>query len=621
MAVVKSSNINITDLDFDSVEASLKEYLKGQSTLKDYDFEGSNISVLIDLLAYSSHISAFNANMVASEMFLDTAQIRKNVVSRAKEIGYTPSSKTASKATFDLTVNSPTIAGQTPSTLTITRGHRFNTVYDGVTYTFISLDNKTITPDGGQFKFSALDVHQGSLTSDIYVYDSQESNQRFSLLNPNVDTSTISVSVNSNNIVTSWTKAADLVNVTSSSRNYFLQESDEGLYQIYFGDGILGAQPKDGDTITISYLVVDSVYANGASTFSMLDSINGNSDVSFTNTISSSGGKDGESIDSIKFSANKFYTSQNRLVTVADFKAKLQELYPGADSIAVWGGEDNDPVAYGRVYVSVKPSQFSNNLTSSEKSVLKTSLKNLSMLTVRPEVVDSEILQILLTTNFKFDPTKTSKSQSALETLVKAAIISYDNNNLSGFDTIFRHSQLLGSIDEVEPSILSNITTLKLRRNVSATVDGTASGYTVQFGNALYNPHAGHNSSSGGILESTAFKVSGDTNDYQFDDDGNGNVRRYYLSGSTRIYKDNNAGTITYSSGKVTINSLTLASTANTDSSIDFTVIPNSNDVISNRNQLLDITASEISVTGVADTVASGETSAGVGYTTTSSYS
>ena len=243
------------------------------------------------------------------------------------------------------------------------------------------------------------------------------------------------------------------------------------------------------------------------------------------------------------------------------------------------------------------------------------------MLTVRPEVVDSEILQILLTTNFKFDPTKTSKSQSALETLVKAAIISYDNNSLSGFDTIFRHSQLLGSIDEVEPSILSNITTLKLRRNVSATIDGTASGYTVQFGNALYNPHAGHNSSSGGILESTAFKVSGDTNDYQFDDDGNGNVRRYYLSGSTRIYKDNNAGTITYSSGKVTINSLTLASTANTDSSIDFTVIPNSNDVISNRNQLLDITASEISVTGVADTVASGETSAGVGYTTTSSYS
>ena len=621
MAVVKSSNINITDLDFDSVEASLKEYLKGQSTLKDYDFEGSNISVLIDLLAYSSHISAFNANMVASEMFLDTAQIRKNVVSRAKEIGYTPSSKTASKATFDLTVNSPTIAGQTPSTLTITRGHRFNTVYDGVTYTFISLDNKTITPDGGQFKFSALDVYQGSLTSDIYVYDSQEANQRFSLLNPNVDTSTISVSVNSNNIVTSWTKAADLVNVTSSSRNYFIQESDEGLYQIYFGDGILGAQPKDGDTITISYLVVDSVYANGASTFSMLDSINGNSDVSFTNTISSSGGKDGESIDSIKFSANKFYTSQNRLVTVSDFKAKLQELYPGADSIAVWGGEDNDPVAYGRVYVSVKPSQFSNNLTSSEKSVLKTSLKNLSMLTVRPEVVDSEILQILLTTNFKFDPTKTSKSQSALETLVKAAIISYDNNNLSGFDTIFRHSQLLGSIDEVEPSILSNITTLKLRRNVSATIDGTASGYTVPFGNALYNPHAGHNSSSGGILESTVFKVSGDINDYQFDDDGNGNVRRYSLVDSVRVYKDNNAGTIDYSTGKVTINSLTLASTANTDSSIDFTVIPSSNDVISNRNQLLDITASEISVTGVADTVASGETSAGVGYTTTSSYS
>ena len=621
MATVNSSNINITDLDFDSVEASLKEYLKGQSILKDYDFEGSNLAVLVDLLAYSSHISAFNANMVASEMFLDTAQIRKNVISRAKEIGYTPASKTAAKATFDLTVNSPTIAGSTPTSLTILRGHRFNTVYDGQNYTFVSLDNKTISPVGTQFKFEALDVFQGSLTSDIYVYDGQETNQRFVLVNPNVDTSTIAVTINSNNIVSSWTKAGDLTNVTTSSKNYFIQENDDGLFEIYFGDGVIGAKPLDGDTITISYLIVDSTHANGANTFTMLDAVNGNSDVSFTSTVSASGGKEEESIDSIKFSANKFYTSQNRLVTVSDFKAKLQELYPGADSIAVWGGEDNDPISYGKVFVSVKPSQFSNNLTSSEKSVLKTSLKNLSMLTVRPEVVDSEILQILLTTNFKYDPTKTSKSKSALETLVRAAIIAYDDNNLSGFDTIFRHSQLLGSIDAVEPSILSNITTLKLRRNVKATVDGTASGYDIVFGNALYNPHSGHNSSSGGIVESTAFKVSGDNNDYQFDDDGNGNIRRYSLIDSVRVYKDNNAGTINYSTGKITINSLILASTANTDSSIDFTVIPNSNDVISNRNQLLDITAAEISVTGVGDTVASGETSAGVGYTTTSSYS
>ena len=245
----------------------------------------------------------------------------------------------------------------------------------------------------------------------------------------------------------------------------------------------------------------------------------------------------------------------------------------------------------------------------------------MSILTVRPQVVDAEILQILLDTNFKYDPTRTSQTQSALETLVRAAILSYDDSELSGFDTLFRHSQLTSKIDGTESSILSNITNVKLRKNHTATVDGTASSIKLDFGNALYNPHSGHNATGGGVLTTTGFFISGDTNNYFFDDDGKGNVRRYYLDGSTRVYSDDTAGTITYSTGVVSINSLTYSSTSNTDSSIDFTTIPSSNDVISTKNQLLDITASEISVTGVADTVASGETSAGVGYTTSSSYS
>ena len=621
MTTVNSSNINITDLDFDEVSNSLKEYLRGQDTLKDYDFSGSNLSVLLDILAYSAHTSAFNANMIASEMFLDTAQIRKNVVSRAKELGYTPSSRTAARASFDLTVISPTVGGSTPSSLTINRGHEFRTVYDGTPFTFISLDNKTITPDAGTFTFNGLEVAQGKLTTDIYRYNSQISNQRFSLLNQNVDTSTIKITVTSNDTVTTWSKAGDLTGVSSSSNVYYIQENDVGLFEIYFGDGIIGARPKDGDLITITYLVTDTIHANGAKTFSMITSISGNTNVSFTNTISASGGKSKESIDQIKFSASKFYTSQNRLVTVQDYKAKLQELYPGADSIAVWGGEDNDPIQYGKVFVSLKPSQFSNNLTTAEKTDLKNKLSKLSILTVRPEIVDAEILQILISSNFKYDPTKTSQTKSALETLVNAAIISYDNNNLSGFDTLFRHSQLTAQIDNVETSILSNITNIKLRKNHTATIDGTASSIKLDFGNAIYNPHSGHNMDSGGVLTTTGFFISGDTNNYFFDDDGKGNVRRYYLDGSTRVYADETAGTITYSSGVVSINSLTYSSTSNTDSSIDFTIIPDSNDVISSRNQLLDITASEISVTGVADTVASGETSAGVGYTTSSSYS
>ena len=621
MATINSSNINITDLDFDDVSKSLKEYLKGQDTLKDYDFEGSNLSVLVDLLAYSAHTSAFNANMVASEMFLDTAQIRKNVVSRAKELGYTPSSRTAAKASFDLTVSNPTVAGQTPSSLTINRGHEFTTVFDGTSYTFISLDNKTITPSTGTFKFEALDIYQGKLSTDLYRYDNQVSNQRFPMLNPNIDTSTISVNITSNSTVSTWSKAGDLTGITTTSKVWYLQENDEGLFELYFGDGIIGAEPKDGDLITISYLVTDTNHANGASIFSMSTSINGNSAVTFTNTVSSSGGKDIETPDQIKFSASKFYTSQNRLVTVQDYKAKLQELYPGADSIAVWGGEDNDPPKYGKVFVALKPSQFSNNLTTAEKSTLTTSLSDLSVLTVRPEVVDAEILQILLSTNFKYDPTKTSQTKSALETLVRASILSFDDTELSGFDTLFRHSQLTTKIDVTETSILSNITNVKLRKNYTVIVDGTASDIKLNFGNAAYNPHSGHNMSGGGILSTTGFFLSGDSNNYFLDEDGNGNVRRYYLNGSTRVYSDNTAGTIIYSTGVISINSLTYSSTSNTDSSIDFTMIPSSNDVISTKNQLLDITASEISVSGTADTVASGETSAGVGYTTSSSYS
>ena len=621
MATIKSSNINITDLDFDDVSSSLKEYLKGQDTLKDYDFEGSNLAILTDLLAYSAHTSAFNANMVASEMFLDTAQIRKNVVSRAKELGYTPSSRTAAKATFDLTVTSPTVGGVTPDSLTLSRGHEFTTVFDGTSYTFIALDNKTITPVDGAFSFKDLEIHQGKLTTDVYRYDSQVSNQRFPMLNPNIDTSTITINITSDSVVTAWTKAGDLTGITSSSTVFYIQENDDGLFEVYFGDGVIGAAPQDGDQISISYLVTDSVHANGANVFSMATSINGNSDVVITNTVSASGGKDKETTDQIKFSASKFYTSQNRLVTVADYKAKLQEVYPGADSIAVWGGEDADPIQYGKVFVSIKPSQYSNNLTTAEKSSLETSLKDLSILTVRPEVVDSEILQILVTSNFKYDPTKTSQTKSALETLVKASILSYDKNNLAGFDTLFRHSQLSTQIDNTESSVLSNITNIKLRKNYSATVDGNKSTIKLDFGNKVYNPHTGHNKASGGVLTTTGFKVSGDDTSYFFDDDGNGNVRRYYADGSTRVYKDNTAGSIDYGTGVISINTLTYSSTLNTDNSIDFTIIPDSNDVISVRNQLLDITASEISVTGVADTVASGETSAGVGYTTSSSYS
>jgi hypothetical protein len=623
MATVKSSQVNITDLDFDDISKNLKNYLKGQSTLKDYDFEGSNISLLIDLLAYSSHVSAFNANMVASELFLDTAQIRKNVVSRAKEIGYTPTSATASMATIDLQVNNPLIGGETPTSLTLNRGHKFKTVYDGFNYPYVLLESQTITPLNNVFKFENLEIYQGTMNSDIFAYNGQIQNQRFPLTEELVDTSSITVTVQSTGGSSSaWSRSTDISAVNSNSTVWYVQENDQGLFEVYFGDGVVSAEPLDGDTITISYLVTNENHTDGSSSFTMTDSVGGNTDVTLITKTNSSGGKDKESIDSIKFAASKFYTSQNRLVTVDDYKSKLQTLYPGADSISVWGGEDNDPPQYGKIFIAIKPSQTVNKLTSSEKTLLKQKLKTLNMLTVRPELIDADVIDILVNTNFKYNPKATTKTVSELETLVRAAIITHDSTYLSGFDGIFRHSVLAKDIDSAESSILSNITTVKLRKTISPTFN-QSKGYTIDFGsgNAFYNPHVGHNKAGGGILETSGFLVSGFTDTFYFDDDGNGNLRRYSLSGSERIYADSQAGTVDYTNGKITTTGINILSTINTDDTIHFTVKPNSNDSVAFRSNLLDINSSLIDVTGATDSIASGDTSAGVGYTSSSSYS
>ena len=623
MATVKSSQVNITDLDFDNIGNNLKEYLKGQQTLKDYNFEGSNISLLIDLLAYSSHVSAFNANMVASELFLDTAQIRKNVVSRAKEIGYVPTSATASMASIDLQVNNPLVGGTIPTSLTLNRGHKFKTVFDGVSYPYILLESKTISPLNGVFKFEGLKLYQGTMNSDIFAYNGQTQNQRFPLTEELVDTSSITVTVESTSGSTSaWTQSTDISAVDKDSKVWYVQENDQGQFEVYFGDGVISAEPLDGDTITISYLVTNEIHTEGAKVFTMTDAIAGNSDVTIVTNTASSGGKDKESIESIRFAASKFYTSQNRLVTVDDYKSKLQTLYPGADSIAVWGEEDNNPPQYGKIFISIKPSQNVNKLTTSEKILLRDKLRQLNMLTVRPELVDANIIDIIIDSNFKYNPRATTKTASELETLVRAAIITHDSTYLSGFDSIFRHSVLANDIDSAESSILSNITTIKLRKTITPTL-GQSKGYTVDFGsgNAFYNPHSGHNAHNGGIIVTTGFKVSGYTDTYYFDDDGQGNLRRYSLSGSTRVYADSQAGTVDYSNGKITVNGVNILETINTDDTIYFTVIPNSYDAVAYRSNLLDINTSLIKVTGATDTIASGDTSAGVGYTSSSSYS
>ena len=620
---VKSSNLNITELDFEGISDNLKNYLKGQDKLKDYDFEGSTMSILIDLLSYASHIGAVNSNIAASELFLDSAQLRKNVVSRAKDLGFTPASETASKAIVEMTLSNVRNADgsiPTQNDMTLPRGAVFQTVFDGQPYNFVVPTSIKPTSEGTRFVYANVELIQGTYATDTFIYDRQIKNSKFVLSNERVDKQHIVVSVNSGGTTESYTLSTDVSTITTTSKVFYTQENEDAYTEIYFGDGTLGKELSDGDIITVTYIIVDSEHANGSKQFSQITAINGFTDSSVLVQQEALGGGEKESIESIKFKANKFYTSQNRLVTLNDYKSKVSEYYPNADAIAVWGGEDNDPPEYGKVFLAIKP-QNADYLSESEKTVVINNINKLNMLTVRPTIVDPDIVKILITTTFKYNKNVTQLSEGELETLVSNAIMDYDKNNLANFDAILRHSKLIQAIDNADDSILSNTTNIRLRKKLKPTIS-LEKGYTVAMGNTLYNPHSGHNAMSGGITSTTGFKVQGDSvNTFFFDDDGNGNLRRYYLSGSTRVYSDSSAGTVDYSSGKISISAITITSTVNNDASIDFTVIPNSNDVVATRGSLIDISLSDIKVNGVIDTIASGESSAGVGYTSTSTSS
>lgn len=619
---INSSLLNVSDSDFEDIVQNLKDYLKGQDKFKDYDFEGSNMSILIDLLAYASHISAFNTNLVASELFLDSAQLRKNVVSRAKDLGFTPASETAAKAKIQMTINNVRNADgtyPTPNDMTLLRGAIFQTVYDGSNKNFVVSSSVKPTQETDKFFYDSIDLIQGTYVTDTYIYDNQIQNIKFVLSNRRADKSTIRVTVTSNGTAAAYDLSTDVSTITTTSKVFYTQENEEGHIEIYFGDGVLGKALLDGDQIDITYIVVDEDHGNGANIFYQVSGVSGYTTSDIITLQAAQGGGERESIDSIKFKANKYYTSQNRLVTLNDYKAKVSEYYPNADAVAVWGGEDNDPPEYGKVFLAIKPIN-SDYLTAEEKRVIISNLRKLNMITVRPEIVDPQIVKILVSTTFKYNPSLTQLSKGELETLVTNSILDFDSSNLNNFDAIFRHSKLVRAIDDTDSSVLSNITNIRLRKQSSVKI-GENKGFIVDFGNTLYNPHAGHNAAAGGILTTTGFLLDGDTKSFFFDDDGNGKIRRFYVSNSVRIYTDNEAGTIEYSTGKITIDALTIASTANSNKSIDFTVIPSSYDVVATRGSLIDISSENISVKGEVDTIASGESSAGVGYKSTPSSS
>ena len=624
---INDRRLEVTEFDFDEVKENLKIFLKAQDEFTDYDFEGSGMNILLDVLAYNTHYLGFNANMLANEMFLDSASLRSSIVSHSKTLGYVPTSARAAKATVDVNLNT------SQASLTMSAGTVFNASVDGVSYKFSTITDVTKSNTGGTIPFLNTDIYEGTFITTRYTVNSSDVDQRFLLTDNRADTSTLTVKVQTSSTDTTtntFTEATDITQVSATSNVYFLQEVEAGLYEIYFGDGIIGTALSDDNIVILTYIVSNKSAANGAAIFTNATTIGGVSDVAVATVAAASAGSEPETLQSIKYNAPLSYASQGRCVTAEDYKVYAKRYFPNTQSVQVFGGESGSydsslgavsTPEYGKVFISIK-STTGNNLTAAEKTSLIANLAPFTVASITPVIVDPQTTRLILNVTFKFDSSRTTDTQAALVTKVSNDLTTFNTNSLSKFEGAFRHSKVTGIIDDADSSITSNITKVTLSHNLTPILN-SATNYTIQLNNAFHNPHSGHNADAGGILSSTGFKVSGDADNFQFfDDDGAGNIRRYILVAGVRQYQDTTAGTITYTTGEIKINSINITSVGEVDAAassfIRLTVIPDSLDIIPVRNQILEIDFVNTTINGSVDTISTGDSSAGATETTTS---
>jgi len=617
-----ATKLDISQLDFDGIKDNLKTFLSQQDEFVDYDFQGSGMNILLDVLAYNTHYLGYNANMLANEMYLDSADQRSSVVSLAKQVGYTPKSAVSSTATIDVVVNNGS-----GSSITMSRGTKFTTTVDGTNYSFVNNADISIPPIDGVYKFSNLDIYEGTYLNYKYTANTTDTDQRFIIPNDNVDTTTLTVKVqesSSDSTTNTYKLATGITALDSTSKVYFLQEIENGRFEVYFGDGVLGEAIADGNIVILDYITCNRDEPNGATSFTLSGTVGGFANVTITTLGNAANGSGPETIKSIKYNAPRDYTSQDRAVTAEDYKVLVKSLYANAQSVQVYGGEDAATPDYGKVYVSIK-AKSGSNLTEVTKTSLVQSLKSYAVASVTPVIIDPETTFITLTTTFKYDSSLTTKDVSTLQTNVLNAVSNYNEDTLENFTGMFRYSAVGQVIDGADTSILSNITKVKMYKNITPTLSSGLK-YTLPFNNAFFNPHSGHNTDAGGIVSSTGFKINDDssTNEHFLDDDGAGNIRVYYLSGTTRIYTSSSFGTINYTTGELILTSANITSISNVDGAVStvirVTVTPDSNDIVPVRNQVLEIDTANSSFTGSVDEIESGSSQAGTGYTTTSSY-
>ena len=620
--------INASELDFAQIKTNLVAHMKAtDTTFNDYNYEGSAMSTIIDVLAYITHINSMNANFALNETFLDTAQLRSSVVSHAKLLGYTPRSIAPSVAYVDMVMAKGSATplwnhdgSNTPLPLSIPRGTKFSTSIDGVTYPMFNSTTTSIVYDTTLgWKFTNLKIEQGTLSNIVYTF---QNNTFESYIIPatNVNTAAIKVTVTdsgSTNAAKVYSLNKNMVTLNGSSEVFFLEEGRDGYYEVKFGDNIIGKRPGNGNSITIEYSTIAAgIDINGATTFVMTDSLNGNSDETVTLVTKATGGAARETKESVKFNAPLAHISQNRAVTPDDYKAIIKNEFADVEAVSVWGGEDHDVPDYGKVYISIKPLS-AEVLTAEQKTTIKTNiLKPKNVVSITPVLVDPEYTYIDLEVFFKFNPNKATVTASGLATSIRNSLVAYNNDTLKSFGGVYRDSNVLKAIDDTNVAIISNITRIKMQKKIVPSL-GTATKYELKFNQALTDIDA-TTGTTGSYVESTIFTFAGvdaKLKDYY---DASSDTRIIQIVDTNNLVLDTNVGDVNEESGIVTLNSFTPTALPTGSTTIDVTVKPASSDISPTRNELLTINTSTATITGEIDTMATGGTTAGIDYNTVS---
>ena len=564
-----NTTINVTELDFDKIKAGIKEFISAKNEFTDYDFEGSTISHLIDTLAYNTYQNAFYSSMVGNEMFLDSAVLRDSVVSRAKMLNYVPTSATGSFTTANVTIT-PT---GSPDSVTIDKNTQWSSTIDGVQYLWVTPEAYTFSSTAGYA--GQITIREGRPVTHKFTV-STTNPVKYILPNKNIEKASISVDVQASSTdtsVTTYTLADDILAVTANSNVFFVQETSSLETEVYFGDGVVGNAPDNGNIITVGYRIVNGTKTNGVGTFTKPSSLGGSTNYTITYNANTSGGQELETIESIKFNAPKNFEVQNRAVLAEDYRRIILKLNTDIQTIRVWGGQDNVPPVYGKIYISAKP-KTGTLLTTTQKNAIVNQLKDYNVLAVEPEFIDAKYLYVSPAITVNWDSRLTTLSASEVRSKVITAINNFETTNMGTFENErFRYSRFIDVIDECDTSIKSNLTTIAIKK-IFAPNFTTSTKYTIDFDSAV----------TASTLKSTWFTFSGKS--AKMNDDGAGNVRIYYLGSDDSInYLDSSAGTIDYGTGVITLTSF--SPTAATNNEITITVTPTKRDVTVEKYQLM----------------------------------